>query len=378
MQRDRSPAWRVRLCFFLSPCDTYSQRHVVYASQVGGVSQISHGRIYTQQAGALEAMVDSQVLIFLSAVFGWVYTICWSASFYPQPLLNYRRKSTSGTTVDFPFINCLGMFSSLPISLDDLEIEGEVPAARTKLSRPTELTTHYLRRQGFLAYFVSNAFFYYSPLIRDQYAQRNRGLTPTVQFNDLTFAAHALLLSCITTSQYWLSAWKFAPSAGTGPSRLILGVAYGCVVAVLIIAFLVLAVDSHGRKVDARTSWCALDVVYAISYVKLFITLIKYGPQIAANYKNRSTKGWSIGQILLDLTGGILSIAQQAIDSYLQHDWSGITGNPVKFALGNVSMLYDFVFITQHYVLYRGHSDGKAGERDALLEDGAAEDRRLD
>lgn len=47
-------------------------------------------------------------LPFLSAVFGWIYFLCWSASFYPQAILNWRRRSTSGTTVDFPFINCLG------------------------------------------------------------------------------------------------------------------------------------------------------------------------------------------------------------------------------------------------------------------------------
>lgn len=45
----------------------------------------------------------------LSGLFGWVYTLCWSLSFYPQPILNFQRKSTSGTTVDFPLINCLGM-----------------------------------------------------------------------------------------------------------------------------------------------------------------------------------------------------------------------------------------------------------------------------
>ena len=50
----------------------------------------------------------AKLLAFLSTIFGWVYTFCWSASFYPQPLLNLRRRSTSGTTVDFPFINCLG------------------------------------------------------------------------------------------------------------------------------------------------------------------------------------------------------------------------------------------------------------------------------
>lgn len=49
-----------------------------------------------------------EFLPFVSGIFGWIYTLCWSLSFYPQPILNFRRRSTSGTTIDFPFINCLG------------------------------------------------------------------------------------------------------------------------------------------------------------------------------------------------------------------------------------------------------------------------------
>ena len=71
-------------------------------------------------------------------------------------------------------------------------------------------------------------------------------------------------------------------------------------------------------------------------------------PQVLTNYRNRSTTGWSIAQILLDFSGGILSIGQLCIDSYLQGDWSGITGNMVKLALGNVSVFFDIIFITQH------------------------------
>lgn len=48
-------------------------------------------------------------LELLSAFFGVTYFAAWSVSFYPQSMLNFRRKSTSGTTVDFPLINCLGM-----------------------------------------------------------------------------------------------------------------------------------------------------------------------------------------------------------------------------------------------------------------------------
>lgn len=130
---------------------------------------------------------------------------------------------------------------------------------------------------------------------------------------------------------------------------------------------------------DPKTSWAWLDVVYTFSYIKLVVTIIKYVPQILHNFRNKSTKGWAISGMLLDLAGSVLSIGQQAIDSYLQRDWSGITGNPVKFALGNVSMVYDLCFVAQHYILYRDDDDDpvKDGERDSLLERGE-EDRRLD
>ncbi len=115
--------------------------------------------------------------------------------------------------------------------------------------------------------------------------------------------------------------------------------------------------------------------IYAISYVKLFITLVKYMPQVLTNYRNRSTYGWSIGQILLDFVGGILSIAQLGIDSYQQGDWSGVTGNPVKFALGNISMFFDVIFIIQHYWLYRGNKSKEFSEEDPLLDESAREQR---
>lgn len=65
-------------------------------------------------------------------------------------------------------------------------------------------------------------------------------------------------------------------------------------------------------------------------------TIVKYIPQAYVNYQSQSTDGWSIGQILLDLGGGILSNLQLVIDSSLQDDWSGITGNPIKLGLGNI------------------------------------------
>lgn len=67
--------------------------------------------------------------------------------------------------------------------------------------------------------------------------------------------------------------------------------------------------------------------------------------------------GWSIHNILLDISGGVLSLAQLVLDSSLQSDWSGLTGNPVKFFLSQIAIVFDIVFIAQHYVLYPSRLD---------------------
>ncbi|KAG6109288.1 hypothetical protein E4U31_006988 [Claviceps sp. LM219 group G6] len=253
-------------------------------------------------------------------------------------------------------------------------------------------------RRGFLAYFLSSLALYASPLIRAQYASRHENLTPTVQSNDIAFALHALLASALTVSQYLCrSWWGIRYSVGAKPSRFIMGVAGGSFVGVAVVWLLTVrdaaaaatgtagvrdggggsGVAATGVRVNPATSWCELDIVYALGHVKLIISLIKLWPQILANYRNKSTRGWSVWQVVLDLVGGVLSTAQQGIDSYLQGHWSGITGNPIKFALGNISFVYDGIFLAQHYVLYRG--EGGDEDREALLrregDEGEEEDR---
>jgi len=103
---------------------------------------------------------------------------------------------------------------------------------------------------------------------------------------------------------------------------------------------------------------------------------VKYIPQAWTNFKRKSTVGWSIIQVQLDFWGGILSISQLIIDSSLQGDWSGIAGNPAKFALANISIVFDIIFMSQHYILYRKatrveeSSIESASEESSLLRDG--------
>ena len=75
--------------------------------------------------------------------------------------------------------------------------------------------------------------------------------------------------------------------------------------------------------------------------------------QVWLNYKRQSTLGWNINQVLLDFSGGFFSVTQLCMEAFVKEDLSAITGDPVKFGLGLVSVIFDIMFMIQHYSLYR-------------------------
>ena len=73
-----------------------------------------------------------------------------------------------------------------------------------------------------------------------------------------------------------------------------------------------------------KFSW--LNFIYVMSYLKLITTILKYIPQVYLNYALKSTVGWHIQNVILDFTGGILSIGQLFMDAFNMDDLSGIKG----------------------------------------------------
>uniref|UniRef100_A0A7S4REA9 Cystinosin n=1 Tax=Ditylum brightwellii TaxID=49249 RepID=A0A7S4REA9_9STRA len=236
-----------------------------------------------------------------SSIIGYVYFTAWSISFYPQIFMNYRRKRTVGLSVDFSAMNVL----------------------------------------GFACYAVYNASLFWSPYIQNLYRQNHAaGESIPVRSNDVAFALHAFVLSSITLGQIW-----YYDGFGTSQTKMSFSVKlfFG-------VAFLVLVFSTLVAIVSSKLSW--LGFLYILSYVKVVITLLKYIPQVVLNVRRKSTVGWNIWNIILDFTGGMLSLAQLLGDSADMHDWSGITGNFAKFCLGFVSIFFDIIFFFQHYVLY--------------------------
>ncbi|KAJ3276054.1 hypothetical protein HDV01_006224 [Terramyces sp. JEL0728] len=230
----------------------------------------------------------------LSEILGWTYFFSWSLSFYPQVILNHTRKSVQGLSLDFVYLNFL----------------------------------------GFICYAIYNTFFYYSKAAQQQYFDRF-GSYNQIQINDVVFAVHALILTGVTFVQT-LVFKDSMPSSTWAKSFIVIAVSF---------------IGVTGFGIYYRIVQL-IDGLYFLSLIKMTISLIKYTPQVILNYQNKSTVGWSIENILLDLLGGVLSIGQQLIDSASIGNWTAITGNPVKFGMGFASIFFDLIFIVQHYVLY--------------------------
>uniref|UniRef100_A0A8C1JFK5 Cystinosin, lysosomal cystine transporter n=1 Tax=Cyprinus carpio TaxID=7962 RepID=A0A8C1JFK5_CYPCA len=151
------------------------------------------------------------------------------------------------------------------------------------------------------------------------------GVIP-VDANDVFFSLHAVLLTLVYVCQC-----AIYERGGQKVSK----VAIGLLVIGWTFAFVSLFV-----AVAQKISW--LDYLYYFSYIKLGVTLVKYIPQ-----------GWSIGNVLLDFTGGSFSLLQMFLEAYNNDKWKFIFGDPTKFGLGVLSIFFDVVFIIQHYCLYR-------------------------
>ena len=244
--------------------------------------------------------MSHEYLNVLSAVIGWVYFFAWSFSFYPQSILNWKKKSVAGFSLEFALLNVSG-------------------------------------------------FFFYSLYSIGGFTYSHLG-TGSVEPNDLVFALHAFLLSSVQFSQAFIYERGKQKSFALWAVVLLI-----CEWITLITVFFLEGV------IDVGVLPVEFNSFRVAGYNKAIITFVKYLPQVYLNYSRKSTVGWSITNIMLDFTGGSLSILQQVIDMLYEgangngYDFFGSGGdafNIVKFLLGAIACFFDIIFITQHFILY--------------------------
>lgn len=245
----------------------------------------------------------------VSAFIGWVYFCMWSISFIPQLIINFWRHSVLGQSIDFIALNIFG-FSCLAIY---------------------------------------TLFFYDFDFIKAAYASRHHGETSTVALNDVCFAIWALsagILNAIQVKYYHKAANQVVSKK----------VKYGLIgLLVSTVVWWIVIVLFGSSETPVLNS---LDFLYGLSYIKLGISCVKYIPQLYMNYRRQATDGWSIENVLCDFMGGTLSVVQQLMDSFFTKKTDGLLGNPVKFFLGSLSIVYDILFMIQHFILYKDNPTG--------------------
>lgn len=239
---------------------------------------------------------NSVQLEVLSNVLGWSAFVAWSISFYPQIIMNFRRKSVVGLNFDFVVLN---------------------------------LTKH-------SSYLIYNAFLFFSSVVQDQYRQKY-GLDQMIPVaaNDVAFSTHAVLVTAFTLFQ--IAIYDRGNQKVSKTCIAIVSVAW---LAAAVCVFV--ALPSH--------SW--LWLVSCFNTLQVTMTVVKYIPQAVMNFRRKSTVGFSIGNILLDLLGGVANYGQMAVLSIDQNSWVNFYGNIGKTLLSSVSIFFDLLFILQHYVLY--------------------------
>ena len=250
-------------------------------------------------------------------------------TFYPQPLLNHRRKRVSGLSLEFVLYQFTGFlcYSLYSIVSYILQVEHEADGDVSVAVRP----------------------------------------------NDIAFAVHALLLTTVVLVQYRMYAANTRTLASVSPvHRYVL---FGLW---LLLAFsLVLALTGSiaWSCISQSASACPtarLNLLSLLGYAKIAVNLVKNIPQLLLNHSRRSTVGWSIQGVLLDVGGSVLAFGQQVLDAWNLRDGGMVWGNVPKLLLSVLSFAFDMLFLLQHYVWYRGGDEaGKGAAEEGLLGDEA-------
>ncbi|KEH25390.1 cystinosin homolog [Medicago truncatula] len=239
---------------------------------------------------------NSFPLQIIYQIFGWLAFLSWSLAGYPQLISNFRRKSVVGLSLDYTILN---------------------------------FTKHW-------SYLIYNASLFFSPVIQKQYFEKyGYGQMIPVAANDVAFSTHAVIINLIVISQFAIY--------GQGTQKL-----SKYVIAIVAVVWLSAAVCFFIALPTQSWLW----LISIFNSIQVCMTLIKYCPQAFMNFLRKSTDGFSIGNVLLDFSGGIFNYSQMVVQSIDQDSLVNFYGNIGKVMISLVTIFYDSILMFQHYILY--------------------------
>lgn len=228
---------------------------------------------------------------------------------YPPILLNLNLRSVEGISLDFLYMNIV----------------------------------------GYVCYTMSMCMLFFNQFVRNQYALKySDDIHPThyplIKANDVAYTVHGLVCALVVYYQVHFTNYKKSRAqlhVSPYTKVLLFMVISGCGLVVAGVIFL-----------PSRVPFHLLDVAELLGFIKVCMSTSKYIPQLIYNQQRKSTKGWAINSTILDILGGALSLSQLFLDAIVNQDIGSVLGNTSKLALALVSMIFDILFLIQHFVLF--------------------------
>ena len=240
--------------------------------------------------------LNGRLYPYVSASMGYIYFLCWSLFYYPQAFQNYQRKDAEGLSIDFCLLDWFGCG----------------------------------------CYALQTFYFYTSPNIQRLYNERHDGISNVVELNDVAFGLHSLIMCSVWIFQIWYYNGSIKPSKPTFNLLFAVTVVFATYGICLVMA------PHHPKWFPAAflAKLNGLDFLYAVTNFSVITILISWLPQVLLNCKLKSTEGFTIWGVILDLLGGLLSVLQLIFDAYNRSDPTAIQGDFAKLFIGLISIFY--------------------------------------
>ncbi|GKT35551.1 Lysosomal cystine transporter like protein [Aduncisulcus paluster] len=241
----------------------------------------------SQQSALVNNFINTEIdtIEKWSAVFGWIAFFMWSVSFYPQPIKNCMHKAVEGFSLEFNTLNTLGF--SCYLLYNSLVISGAL------------------------------------------------NVSIVVHWNDVAFALNAVILTVITQVQFFYYCRCSGKARPKIPQRDWIFIFVS--IAVVVVSFIIAAIGGFSYDIPLQI----------LGFIKIIVTITKYIPQAILNYRRKTTYGFAISNIMLDLGGSITQFVQMVLDCVDAHSTSPMFGNIPKFCLSLVPFVYDTLLIIQ-------------------------------
>lgn len=282
----------------------------VYTDQSGSCCNIIVGIIPFFLTGIILGIVlpnnpslTTPIYDTISNIIGYTSFVCWSVSFYPQIITNYRNNSVVGVSTDGQVISWFNYF----------------------------------------CYFISSTSLLWNQDMKEKFTTgQDSDIHISAWSKDLINSMQALLFATVLLYQVIIYRGFIINPISSVTVGLITSISLVCITYVV--------------GVFIYPSVCYwLDFFQVLSIIMIALNVSSYLPQLCLNKKRLSTDGWNIWSVMLNTTASLLCLIHLVGDSISMNSTHLLHLHWLKVSFCFCNIFIGVLFFIQHFILYRNY-----------------------